>query len=99
LNVGPLGNGESDWNANEGETGYIKNRTHFISTKRITEDFGLDQHVIDIPRDASNITVECIGENSETYSFASVDTLGLLTEYVEISDLESSEKSKSFYVE
>ena len=32
LNIGSFGSGESDWNANEGESGYIKNRTHYAYT-------------------------------------------------------------------
>lgn len=58
LNIGSLYTGQSDWNAKEGESGYIKNKTHYVET--IIDAFGKNDDnwpQVYVPTSAFNITI------------------------------------------
>ena len=62
-----LGSTTPDWNANEEEKGYIKNRTHYIVTYNQSEVYFYE---------GGPIEFEVYAEaNKDLYSFASIDNL------------------------
>lgn len=59
LNIGPLGNAGIDWNASEGEDGFIKNRTHYAKDeqKTIIVPTGEGDQTFTLPANARTISV------------------------------------------
>lgn len=60
LNIGPLGAGDVDWNASEGDDGFIKNRTHYSKVEHRTMTIPSTGSVeyFSLPINATNIKIK-----------------------------------------
>lgn len=58
--IHPLGGGGADWNASEGEAGYVKNRTHYEVVETVNEPLNItwDGNTEGLVTDSTGVTVK-----------------------------------------